>query len=88
MNLKKIRRHYCCCVLVLFAFANTRAQDTIDLEEDYVSNIFNYGLLINTQTTETVPKGLFELIIQHRFGKMDITNFNETVWDEFLGSFS
>lgn len=85
MNLKKISRHYCCCVLVLFAFANTRAQDTIDLEEDYVSNIFNYGLLINTQTTETVPIGLFELIIQHRFGEMDITNFNETVWDEFLG---
>ena len=79
MNLKKINRHYCCCVLVLFTFANTGAQDTIDLEEDYVSNIFNYGLLINTQTTETVPKGSFELRIQHRFGEMDITNFNETV---------
>jgi Membrane bound beta barrel domain (DUF5777) len=64
---------------------NINAQGDDIFEDDVVSNIFSYGMLINAQTTEIVPKGSFELRIQHRFGEMDVTRFKETVVDEFLG---
>lgn len=52
---------------------------------DYVSNAFNYGLLINNQTTENTPKGGFEFRIQHRFGELDFKDFGNSVVQEFLG---
>jgi len=85
MNWIKIIKRSTYGLLTTFSLGYAVAQETIDLEEDFVTNIFNYGVLVNTQTTETVPKGGFELRILHRFGEMDLTNFNETVWDEFLG---
>lgn len=85
MNSKK-RLYATCFLLLFFLIENTNAQeDDIFEDDDFVSNIFNYGMLINAQTTETVPKGSFELRIQHRFGEMDVTRFKETVVDEFLG---
>ena len=73
-------------VLLLFSTQLMQAQDDDFFEEDeFVTNVFNYGQLVNIQTTETVPKNAFELRIQHRFGALDVTKFKETVVDEFLG---
>jgi hypothetical protein len=75
-----------CFLLFFFLIKITNAQnDDIFGDDDFVSNIFNYGMLINTQTTETVAKGSFELRIQHRFGAVNVNRFKETVVDEFLG---
>ena len=54
-------------------------------DNDYVSNAFNYGLLINNQTTENTSKGAFEFRIQHRFGELDFKDFGNSVVQEFLG---
>lgn len=54
-------------------------------DNDFVSNAFNYGLLINNQTTEITPKGAFELRIQHRFGQLDFKDFGNSVVQDFLG---
>lgn len=71
---------FCLCISQLIA------QDELDLlEDDTIGNVFNYGVLINTQTTETVTKGSFEFRIQHRFGAFNVNDFNESVFDEFLG---
>ncbi len=53
--------------------------------ESFVSNVFNYGMLINNQTTETTKRGTFQLRIQHRFGELDLNRFGSTVIEEFLG---
>jgi len=86
MNHQKLIKYGLCCLLLFLATGVINAQDE-DLfeEDDFVSNVFNYGMLVNIQTTETVPKGAFELRIQHRFGELDVTNFKESVVDEFLG---
>ena len=85
MNYQKIIKHASLCLLVLFSIVKISAQDDIFEEDEFVSNVFNYGLLINAQTTETIAKGNFELRIQHRFGEIDLNRFSETVVDEFLG---
>lgn len=86
MNKQRIVSYSICFLLLVFLIEVTNAQDDdIFGDDEFVSNIFNYGMLINTQTTETVAKGSFELRIQHRFGEMDVTRFKETVVDEFLG---
>jgi hypothetical protein len=72
-------------LFVIGAINNLSAQDDILDEDDFVSNVFNYGMLVNVQTTETVPKGAFELRIQHRFGELDLKQFKASVVDEFLG---
>jgi len=74
-----------CIVILLTNTTKSQAQEDIFLEEDFITNAFNYGQLVNIQTTETVPKGAFELRIQHRFGELDVTRFKESVIDEFLG---
>ncbi len=61
------------------------AQDDILLDDDLITNVFNYGVLINNQTTETISKGTFQLRIHHRFGELDFKNFGNTVVEEFLG---
>ena len=71
-------------VLVLPAQLFSQEDDFFE-EDEFVTNAFNYGMLINSQTTETIDRGDFELRIQHRFGPLDLTNFKETVVDEFLG---
>ncbi|NNK73680.1 MAG: hypothetical protein HKO94_10860 [Flavobacteriaceae bacterium] len=53
--------------------------------DNYITNVFNYGMLINNQTTETTSKGTFQLRIQHRFGELDLNDFGDTVVKEFLG---
>ena len=77
---------YVCLILILFSSNGIlQSQETSDIEDDIVTNAFNYGLIINVQTTETIPKGAFELRIQHRFGALDINKFKESIVDEFLG---
>ncbi|MCD2259588.1 DUF5777 family beta-barrel protein [Psychroserpens luteolus] len=75
-------------VLVFFNLGFGQDDDILNsmLEgEDYITNAFNYGLLINNQTTETTPKGAFEFRIQHRFGELDFKDFGNSVVQEFLG---
>lgn len=74
-----------CLTFLIGTMSHLYAQDDILDEEDFVSNVFNYGMLVNVQTTETVPKGAFELRIQHRFGELDLKQFKSSVVDEFLG---
>jgi hypothetical protein len=72
--------------ILLFTFEIANAQDEdLFAQDDFITNVFNYGLVVNIQTTETVPKGAFELRIQHRFGALDLTEFKESIIDEFLG---
>lgn len=76
-------------ILSVFWAGTICAQDELldDLlsGDDFVTNAFNYGLLINNQTTETTTKGTFQLRIQHRFGELDLKDFGNTVVEEFLG---
>lgn len=73
-------------IFFMSAWIYAQDDDEFDFEQDdAISNVFNYGVLINAQTTEVVPKGSFELRINHRFGELDLTDFNNTVVDEFLG---
>ena len=85
MTNSKIIKTSACYILLFFWIHNVGAQESLEEEDNYVSNIFNYGILINSQTTETVAKGAFEFRIQHRFGEMDVTDFGNTVVQEFLG---
>ena len=62
-----------------------QGQEILDAEDELIENVFNYGILINGQTTEITPKGTFELRIQHRFGELDLKDFGNTVVEEFLG---
>ncbi len=71
--------------LTFSSFDKVYAQENVIIQNDLVSNIYNYGLLVNIQTTKTVPKGSFELRIQHRFGALDLKDFKKSVIDEFLG---
>ncbi len=75
--------------LCLYPFQSLVAQDDIldDMLDgnNEVTNVFNYGMLINNQTTETTKKGTFQLRIQHRFGEMNLKYFGDTVVEEFLG---
>ncbi len=61
------------------------AQENLEEQDELITNIFNYGMLINSQTTEITPKGTFELRIQHRFGELDLNDFGNSVVQEFLG---
>jgi len=47
-----------------------------------VSNTFLFTQLINTQTVQTLPKGVSEFTIQHRFG---VTELNANFVNDFLG---
>ena len=85
MNTSKILAYFACLLIIFFSIQGVTAQENTEEEDNYVTNVFNYGLLINTQTTETVSKGSFEFRIQHRFGEMDVTDFKNTVLEEFLG---
>ena len=74
--------------LVLFIIYHQnilQAQETLEPEDELIENVFNYGILINGQTTEITPKGAFEFRIQHRFGGLDLKDFGNTVVQEFLG---
>ena len=62
-----------------------QAQETLNAQDELITNAFNYGILINGQTTEITPKGTFEFRIQHRFGVLDLKDFGNTVVEEFLG---
>jgi len=87
--MKIIHNYYAkCYILALFIILPvglSYGQDTIEVQDDLITNIFNYGQLINVQTTETTAKKSFELRIQHRFGTLDLKDFGNTVIQEFLG---
>jgi len=85
MCYQKIIKYVSLFVLVSFSIEKISAQENIFEEDEFISNIFNYGILINSQTTETTKKGSFDLRIQHRFGELDVNRFKESVVDEFLG---
>ncbi len=53
---------------VLFATNFTYAQDT---ENKPVTGVFNSGIFLENQTTTMYEKGIFECVINHRFGKLD-----------------
>ncbi len=70
-------------LLLLFSIKNGYAQENVP--DDFVANIFGNTILINTQTTETVAKGAFEIGIQHRFDEIDLNDFGNSVVENFLG---
>jgi hypothetical protein len=70
---------------VIFPLGILHGQETLDTQDELITNIFNYGILINSQTTETTSKGSFELRIEHRFGELDLKDFGNTIVQEFLG---
>ncbi|MBT8267409.1 MAG: hypothetical protein KJO41_02555 [Bacteroidia bacterium] len=86
MTNQKVFKPYIIFALLMFCASFIYAQEEEFFEEDdSVTNVFNYGMLVNVQTTETVRKGAFELRILHRFGELDLTDFKSSVVDEFLG---
>lgn len=88
MKTKNLIRILSFLIMAILQTQYVCGQDELDDlfdEEEFVGNVFNYGMLINSQTTETIGKGDWELRIQHRFGPLDVTRFKETVVDEFLG---
>ena len=87
MKIKHFRINYAVKIIMIYIISNSQlySQENVIIEDNTISNIFNYGNLINTQTTETTAKGSFELRIQHRFGALDLKDFGNTVVQEFLG---
>lgn len=76
-------------ILILsFILFSANAQDTeeLDLEDlgflNYVTKTFYATSLINTQTSELVPKGQLKFTIKHRFGLADL---NEDFLKNFMG---
>ncbi len=51
-------------------------------QKNYVHKPFASTHIIQSQTTEVIPKGAFELVIQHKFG---MTNTSKNLIDDFLG---
>ena len=72
-------------IFILSPLGIVYSQESIEEQEELITNVFNYGMLINGQTTETTPKKTFEVRIQHRFGELDLKDFGNTVGEEFLG---
>ena len=79
------RKYLVIVFFILPPLSILQSQETLDAEDELITNVFNYGILINSQTTETTQKGTFELRIQHRFGELDLKDFGNTVVEEFLG---
>lgn len=63
-------------LLMLLSFKGNAQDDGL------VENTFRGNQLINTQTTNTLPKGSFEFSIKHRFG---LINFDNSMVKQFLG---
>lgn len=72
----------CLAIGLLVIIALPIKGQTDSLEKEYVENVFATTKLINTQTTEMLPKGGWQLMIEHRFG---IIGFDSTIYNQFLG---
>ncbi len=80
-----VRKYWLLVFFFISPIGMSQGQESLEPQDELVTNIFNYGVIINGQTTETTPKGAFELLIQHRFGELDLKDFGNTVVKEFLG---
>lgn len=69
------------CALLVLTFYPVKAQND-STEIVYTENVFATTKLINAQTTEMLPKGGWQLMIEHRFG---IIGTDSTVYHQFLG---
>lgn len=71
---------------LIFGLLNVVTHDltaqTESLEPAYKENVFISTKLLNSQTTNVLPKGGWQLIIEHRFG---IIGSDSTIYQEFLG---
>ena len=69
------------CGLLLSTAISVKAQND-STETEYTENVFATTKLINTQTTDMLPKGGWQLMIEHRFG---IIGTDSTIYHQFLG---
>lgn len=69
------------CALIVSGIFTVSAQND-SIKKDYVEDVFANTQLINVQTTEMLPKGGWELKIQHRFG---VIGTDSSIYHQFLG---
>ena len=69
------------CIIYFSTILFLNAQE-IGTEKEYKENVFITTKLLNTQTTEVLSPGGWQLMIEHRFG---IIGTDSTVYNEFLG---
>ncbi len=66
-------QYFCLAVLVFFTIFTTKttfAQDANAEGNKPVSGTFNSGIFLENQTTMMYDKGVYEFVINHRFGKL------------------
>ena len=67
---------------LLFAIADNLIAQTENPEAEYIENVFISTKLLNSQTTNVLTPGGWQLMIEHRFG---IIGTDSTIYNEFLG---